>query len=176
HAGREHRRRERHHLLVVEAVVFAGRGEAAAQPEHRVAADLQVQVGGAALDGNFEQIVDVQGGHIRLVYRPLAAPDAVPAGVCTNWSQPCVSGASPRTIWKNRCWIASVTGPRRPRPTLIRSTDRIGVTSTAVPTKNISSARYSDSRGRTCSRTSNPRSFAITITESRVMPHSTDEE
>ena len=33
------------------------------------------------------------------------------AGVCTNCSQPCVSGASPLTIWKNRCWIASVIGP-----------------------------------------------------------------
>ena len=48
-----------------------------------------------------------------------------------------------------------------PRPILTRSTDRIGVTSTAVPTKNTSSAMYSISRGSVCSRTSKPRSRAM---------------
>ena len=40
-----------------------------------------------------------------LLYRPFAVPDVAAAGVFTGCSQPCVSGASPLTIWKNRCWI-----------------------------------------------------------------------
>ena len=40
-----------------------------------------------------------------------------------------------------------MTGPRLPVPTVMRSTERIGVTSAAVPVKNSSSAMYSSSRG-----------------------------
>ena len=86
-----------------------------------------------------------------------------------------VSGAVPATMSMKRFWMAPVTGPRVPAPTVIRSTDRIGVISTAVPAKNTSSARYSISRGSTCSRTSYPRSLAMVIAESRVMPESTEE-
>ena len=39
-------------------------------------------------------------------------------------------------------WRAAVTGPRAPLPTGMRSIERTGVTSTAVPQKNASSARY----------------------------------
>src|ERR1041385_842879 len=43
------------------------------------------------------------------------------------------SGLSPRTMPKNSRCNALVTGPTLPLPTRIRSTDRIGVTSAAVP-------------------------------------------
>jgi len=49
-----------------------------------------------------------------------------------------------------------VTGPRTPAPTVILSTDRIGVISAAVPTKKTSSARYSISRGKSISFTGKP--------------------
>src|SRR6476660_9251980 len=121
---------------------------------HRIAACLEMEVGRPAVDSDFQEVVDVHA----LLYRPFAVPDVAAAGVFTDCSQPCASGTSPLTIWKNRCWIASVTGPRRPRPTFTRSTDRMGVTSTAVPTKNTSSAMYSISRGSVSSRTVKPRS------------------
>ena len=57
----------------------------------------------------------------------------------------------------------------------ILSTERIGVTSAAVPTTNTSSATYSDSRGSTVSWTVKPRSRASVITESRVIPPRIDE-
>ncbi len=88
----------------------------------------------------------------------------------TYVSQLCRSGASPVSTAKNARCNASVTGPRLPEPIVILSTDRIGVTSTAVPAKNSSSATYSVSRGIVSSRTSYPSSRASVITESRVMP------
>jgi hypothetical protein len=60
----------------------------------------------------------------------------VPSAECyTGVNHPRLSGSSPRTTARNRSWIRSVTGPRRPLPTAIRSTLRIGVTSAAVPVK-----------------------------------------
>ena len=43
----------------VEPLLFGGGHQRAADPHHRVAADLQVQVGGAAFDGNLQEVVDV---------------------------------------------------------------------------------------------------------------------
>ena len=55
--GRHDRGGNRDRVLVIEPPV-AGRGhEVAAHPHHGKAADLQVQVGGAVLDGDLEQIV-----------------------------------------------------------------------------------------------------------------------
>ena len=50
------------------------------------------------------------------------------------------------------------------------STEFTGVTSAAVPHTNISSAMYRSLRARSSTRTSKPRSRAIVITESCVMP------
>ena len=55
----------------------------------------------------------------------------------------------------------------------MRSTERSGVISAAVPVKNTSSAMYSISRGTICSRTGIFRSSHSFITELRVMPGST---
>ncbi|MNY68682.1 hypothetical protein D3C86_2064840 [compost metagenome] len=60
-------------------------------------------------------------------------------------------------------------------PTWMPSTLRTGVISAAVPDMNTSSARYSDSRDSTCSRTSKPMSFASLMMASRVMPGSAEE-
>jgi len=49
-------------------------------------------------------------------------------------------GLRPFTMSKNAAWIFSVTGPRWPAPSVMRSSSRIGVTSAAVPVKNASSA------------------------------------
>src|SRR5262245_598039 len=61
------------------------------------------------------------------------------AGCGTGVSQRCRSGVSPRTMPKNACWIALVIGPGSPVPIGMRSTEVMGLTSTAVPQKNISS-------------------------------------
>src|SRR5262249_47579111 len=111
---------------------------------------------GAARDGGLEEVVDVHGprraggdepAHGRGKPRPYLARAATRAAVVcsgspgyTNVSQPWRSGASPLMMSKNAVWIASVIGPRRPLPTAILSTERIGVISTAVPAKNASSA------------------------------------
>ena len=58
-ADRQHRGRHRDHLLVLEPLVFQGGHEAATHPHHGERADLQVQVRSAAVDGDFEQVVDV---------------------------------------------------------------------------------------------------------------------
>src|SRR5579859_2508783 len=63
-----------------------------------------------------------------------------------------------------------VMGPATPLPTWILSTERIGVTSTAVPTKKTSSAMYNISRGMTASLKGMSRSCAILVIASRVMP------
>ena len=58
---RHHRGADRDDVLVVEPLVFGGRGELAADAHHRVAADLDVQVGRAVVDGNLQKIVDMHG-------------------------------------------------------------------------------------------------------------------
>jgi hypothetical protein len=58
-AGRQDRGGHRHHVLVIEAFFFGGRRQRAADPHHRVAAHLQVEVRGAALDGDFQEVIDV---------------------------------------------------------------------------------------------------------------------
>ncbi len=58
----------------------------------------------------------------------------------TGVSQPSVSGFSPLITLKNSFCSFSVIGPRLPEPIVIRSTERIGLTSAAVPVKNTSSA------------------------------------
>src|SRR6266550_5436446 len=70
--------------------------------------------------------------------------------------------------------MALVIGPVMPLPTLILSTERMGVISAAVPVKKASSAIYSISRGIPCSTIWMPRSRAICNAESRVMPGSTE--
>src|ERR1017187_9175947 len=62
----------------------------------------------------------------------------------------------------------------RPWPTVMRSSERRGVISAAVPEKNPSSAMYSSSRGTMVSTTGIPRSPASAMTLSRVMPGSTE--
>ena len=65
---RHDRRAHGDDVLVVELLVLGGRHERAAHAHHREAADLQVQVGRAALDGDFQEIVDVhRSGAERLV-------------------------------------------------------------------------------------------------------------
>src|SRR6202142_3964032 len=51
----------------------------------------------------------------------------------TEVSQPYRSGLEPSMIEKNSFCSRSVTGPRRPVPTCMWSTDRMGVISAAVP-------------------------------------------
>ena len=68
-----------------------------------------------------------------------------------------------------------VIGPRFPFPICIWSIDLIGDSSAADPVKNTSSAKYSLSRDMISCDTSYPRSSAIVITVSLVIPRSTDE-
>src|SRR6266496_6481602 len=58
------------------------------------------------------------------------------------------SGLLPSKILNSSWRIAFVTGPTLPSPTVILSTERIGVTSAAVPVKKTSSEMYRISRGR----------------------------
>ena len=46
----------------LEPLLFGADGQRAADPHHRIAADLQVQVGRTAGDGGLEEIVDVHDG------------------------------------------------------------------------------------------------------------------
>src|SRR5208282_2180696 len=66
--------------------------------------------------------------------------------------------------------MRSVTGPATPLPMVMRSIERTGVTSAAVPTKNTSSARYSISRGMFASFTGMFKSAASLMMVSRVIP------
>src|SRR5438105_325900 len=97
--GRQDRRGNRDHVVVVEPLVFSRRHKRPADAHHGVAAGLQVKVGGPAFDSNLQKVVDVHA----VLYRPFAVPDVAAAGALTACSQPWVSGASPFTIWKNRC-------------------------------------------------------------------------
>ena len=56
---RHDRRAHRDDVFVVEAFLFGRRQQRAADAHQREAADLQVQVGCAALDGDFQEIVDM---------------------------------------------------------------------------------------------------------------------
>ena len=59
----------------------------------------------------------------------------------TKVSQPWVSSPSPVVTREEPVLdLLRVTGPRDPPPTVMRSMDRTGVTSTALPTKKTSSA------------------------------------
>src|SRR5205807_8175354 len=69
-------------------------------------------------------------------------PTGAPTGVSQLWR----SGLAPDRIAKNSSCRRLVTGPRRPMPTVMRSTERNGVISAAVPVKKTSSAMYSISR------------------------------
>src|SRR5256885_7599864 len=84
------------------------------------------------------------------------------------------SGWVPCTMPKNSRCKALVIGPTFPLPTVMRSTERIGVTSAAVPVKKASSAMYNISRGIGASATGIPKSRANLSIESRVMPGSTE--
>ena len=61
---------------------------------------------------------------------------------------------------KNSVCSFSATGPRRPLPIGMRSMERMGVISAAVPEKKTSSAMYSISRGMSVSITGMPLSRA----------------
>jgi len=50
----EHRGRDRHHVVVVEALVLVA-GSASADPHHGMLPGLQMQVGRATLDSNFSE-------------------------------------------------------------------------------------------------------------------------
>ena len=127
--GRGHdRRRHRDGVLVVEAALLGGRDEVAPHPHHRVAADLQVEVRRAALDGDLQEFVDVHehqatGCGLQASGQP-GPGDACrprPAAGCAGYraaaavagwplaapgadplSQPWVSGTSPLMMSKNR--------------------------------------------------------------------------
>ena len=47
---------------MIELLLVGDRRELPVDARHRVAADLQVQVGGALVDGELQQVVDVHGG------------------------------------------------------------------------------------------------------------------
>src|SRR6185369_6358285 len=61
----------------------------------------------------------------------------------TGVSQPCRSTVVPSNRPKNAFCNARVTGPGLPVPTGLRSTERTGVISAAVPVRKISSEQYS---------------------------------
>src|ERR1035441_10776557 len=76
------------------------------------------------------------------------------AAAYTGESQPCRSGRVPLITPKNSVCSFSVTGPRCPLPMVMRSMERMGVISAAVPEKKTSSAMYSISRGNRVDRKS----------------------
>jgi hypothetical protein len=57
--SRQHFRRDRHHLIVVDAMVRERRFQHSSNAQHWEVADLQVQVGGAPVDRDPQEIVDV---------------------------------------------------------------------------------------------------------------------
>ncbi len=73
-------------VRAVEALLVGRHDQRAVDPHHRIAADLQVQVGRAAGDGRLQQVIDMHGGACgppaRLSARA-AAPDgaAAPTGL-----------------------------------------------------------------------------------------------
>ena len=71
---------------------------------------------------------------------PLGSASAAVFRSLTKVSQSPGASRSPEVISKKSCWMRSVMGPRRPSPTWMRSTLRMGVISAAVPEKNTSSA------------------------------------
>src|SRR6266436_6470495 len=91
--------------------------------------------------------VNLGGGGLLGSRRSRARYTATGLGAFTAESQPWRSCLLPLVIAKNSFCSFSVMGPRKPRPIWIRSIERTGVISTAVPEKNTSSAMYSISRG-----------------------------
>ena len=164
-AGHVLRQQQEVVILLVLLHVAAAHG---ALPERLVGldadegADAGVAAGAEELDGAVHDAVvgEGQGGLAQahgLLDQALDAPQPVEqrifgvdvqvdevvghgVGHTTGVSQPCWSGSSPSTMPKKRAWIRSVMGPRLPLPTFMRSTERTGVISTAVPVKKISSA------------------------------------
>src|SRR5579864_9054778 len=68
-------------------------------------------------------------------------------------SQPKRSGLRPLAMAKNSSAILRVISPGLPSPMRMRSMERMGETSAAVPVKKTSSEIYSSSRGMGCSIT-----------------------
>jgi hypothetical protein len=95
------------------------------------------------LDPNLARVQKPSQGADALCFARLTGPcEGLAGGLpqLTGVSQPWRSSAAPDTVSKKAVWSCSVIGPRRPSPMAIRSTDRIGVTSAAVPVKKSSSA------------------------------------
>jgi hypothetical protein len=57
--GGQDRRGDGQQVLMVEPAVLGGGRKAAADPHHRVAPDLQVQIRGASVDGDPQQVIDM---------------------------------------------------------------------------------------------------------------------
>ena len=71
---------------------------------------------------------------------PLLPWSAANLASFTYVSQGPGAGRAPLVMSKKTCWMCAVIVPRVPVPILMRSTERIGVISAAVPVKNSSSA------------------------------------
>ena len=59
--GGHDRRGHLDEVFVIEQLLVGHRREVAVDAGHRVAADLEVQVGGALFDGGLQQVIDVHG-------------------------------------------------------------------------------------------------------------------
>ena len=71
---------------------------------------------------------------------------------------------------KNICWICWVTGPRSPDPTSMRSTERTGVISAAVPPEELyTEGPMSHEFPRTVSRLSEMQSAEFLALERRTV-------
>ncbi len=57
--GREEHARHRFGVGAVEPLLFRRHDQIAVDPHHRVAADLEVQVGGAGGDGNLQKFIEM---------------------------------------------------------------------------------------------------------------------
>ena len=68
-AGGEHGVGDRDHVVGIEPPFLVGRGEIPADAHHRVTADLEVQVGCAAVDGNLQEVIHM---HDLLIMRACA--------------------------------------------------------------------------------------------------------
>jgi hypothetical protein len=120
-------------IIVIELLVAATRRQPAVDAGHRVAADLEVQVGGADVRRRFKQRVDMHGGS----WRPDLAATAAGPPASANGAHRAVRRVM---MPKNRSWRRGDRAALAPLPTGILSIDRMGVTSTAVPQKKASSA------------------------------------
>ena len=81
-SGGHHGRRHGDHVSWSSRLSSEGRRQRAADAHHREAADLEVQVGGAVVDGDFQEVVDM---HVSLLdYRPLPPTNAAVATALTG--------------------------------------------------------------------------------------------